>query len=100
MATISSYKFETVAASQTAQVLGATGAIGDRLKKIIVTATTAATATVALLDGATSVSLVPANTTIGVYTIDFGEQGIVSVEGAWKLTTGAGCNLIAVGDFT
>jgi len=100
MATISSYKYETVAASQTAQVLGATGAIGDRIKKLIITVTTAATSTVALLDSTTSVSLVPAATTIGVYTIDFGEQGIVSAIGAWNITTGAGVNLIAIGDFT
>lgn len=96
----SSYKYETVAASQTGQVLGATGAAGDRIKKIIVTVTTAATSTVALLDGSTSVSLVPAVTPVGIYTIDFGEEGILSTTGAWSLTTGAGCNLIAVGDFT
>lgn len=100
MATISSYKYETVAASQTAQVLGTTGAIGDRIKKLIVTVTTAATSTVALLDNTTSVSLVPAVTPVGIYTIDFGEQGIVSQIGAWNITTGAGVNLIAIGDFT
>ena len=100
MATISSYKYETVAASQTAQVLGTTGAIGDRIKKLIVTVTTAATSTVALLDSTTSVSLVAANAAIGTYTIDFGEQGIVSQIGAWNITTGAGASVIAVGDFT
>lgn len=100
MATISSYKYETVAASQTAQVLGTTGSIGDRIKKLIVTVTTAATSTVALLDSTTSVSLVPANATIGTYTIDFGEQGIISQIGAWNITTGAGASVIAIGDFT
>ena len=96
----SSYKYETVAASQTAIVLGTTGAKGDRIKKLIITVTTAATSTVALLDNTTSVSLVPAATAIGVYTIHFGEQGIVSTIGAWSITTGAGVNLIAIGDFT
>lgn len=100
MATISSYKYETVAVSQTAQVLGTTGAVGDRLKKLIISVTTAATSTVALLDGATSIVITAANTGIGVYTVDFGEQGIVSAEGAWKITTGAGASVIAVGDLT
>ncbi len=100
MATISSYKYETVAVSQTAQVLGTTGASGDRLKKLIISVATAATSTVALLDGATSIVISAANTAIGVYTVDFGEQGIVSTTGAWKITTGAGATVIAVGDFT
>lgn len=100
MATISSYKYETVAVSQTAQVLGATGAIGDRIKKLIITVSTAASSTVSLLDGATSTSLMAATTAIGTYTVDFGEDGIVSAEGAWKITTGAGASVIAVGNFT
>lgn len=100
MATISSYKYETVAVSQTAQVLGATGAIGDRINKLIITVSTAATSTVAMLDGATSTSLMAATVAIGTYTVDFGEDGIVSAEGAWKITTGAGASVIAVGNFT
>lgn len=95
----SSYKYETVAASQTGQALGTTGAAGDRLRQLVVTVATAATSTVALLDGATSIPLVAAVTPIGVYTIDFG-QGLVSTGGAWSITTGAGVSVIAVGDFT
>jgi hypothetical protein len=89
--------YETVAASQTAQVLGVTGAAGDTLMRVIVTVGTALTGTVALLDGATSYPLVAASTPIGVYVIDI---AAVSVSGAWKITTGAGATVFAVGNFT
>lgn len=96
----SSWKYETVAASQTAQALGAAGAAGDRVNKLIITVATAASGTVALLDKATSIPITAANTAIGVYTVDFGDVGIVSVSGAWKITTGAGATVIALGSFT
>ena len=90
-------KYETVAASQTAQALGATGKAGDLLKKLIITVTTSATGTVALLDNATSISITAANTPIGVYEVEF---NVRSAEGAWKITTGAGASVIAIGIFS
>jgi len=89
--------YETVAASQTAQVLGVTGGVGDTLQRLIITVGTAATSTVALLDNATSYAIMAANTPIGVYTI---EINAVSVSGAWKITTGAGATVMAVGNFS
>ena len=89
--------YETVAASQTAQVLGVTGGVGDTLQRLIITVGTALTGTVALLDGATSYEITAASTPIGVYQI---EIGAVSVNGAWKITTGAGATVMAVGNFT
>ena len=89
--------YETVAASQTAQVLGVTGGAGDTLQRLIITVGTALTGTVSLLDGATSYAITAANTPIGVYQI---EIGAVSVNGAWKITTGAGATVMAVGNFT
>ena len=89
--------YETVAASQTAQVLGVTGGAGDTLMRLIVTVGTAATSTVSLLDNATSYAIMAANTPIGVYTI---EINAVSVSGAWKITTGAGATVMAVGNFS
>ena len=91
------YQYETVAASQTAQVLGGTGAVGDYLHRLIVNVGTAATSTVTLLDGATSIALMPATTPVGVYTIDV---EAASASGAWKVTTGAGAAVIAVGIFS
>jgi hypothetical protein len=71
--------YETVAASQTGQVLGATGAVGDYI--------------------ATSIVVLPNNVGAGVgtYTIPLGLQ---SVSGAWSITTAAGVAVVAVGNFT
>lgn len=91
------YFYETVAPSATAQVLGVTGATGDYLHRIIVNVTTTATSTLTLIDNATSINLMSANTPVGTYSI---EINAVSQSGAWKLTTGAGLNAIAVGIFT
>jgi len=100
MAVVSPYRYpyEHVAASQTAQVLGGTGAIGDYLHRLIVTVSTAATSTVTLIDNATTVhTLVPANTPIGCYSINI---EAVSLTGAWKITTAAGVEVLAVGIFS
>lgn len=91
------YPYETVAVSQTAQALGTTGATGDYLHRLIVSVATAATGTVTLLDNATSIVITAANTPIGVYTVDI---GALSASGAWKITTGAGATVIAVGKFS
>ena len=89
--------YETVAASQTAQVLGTAGSIGDFISRLIVTVGTAATSTVALLDNATSIPILAANTPIGVYVVEIGAR---SASGAWKITTGAGATVLAVGKFS
>jgi hypothetical protein len=90
--------YNTVAVSQTDQVLGATGATGDYLKFLIVTVATAATGTCSIKDGGGGVIPITAATTVvGVYSISI---GAVSTGGAWKVTTGAGATAIAVGRFT
>jgi len=89
--------YETVAASQTAQVLGQSGAVGDTIIRLIVTVNTAATSTVTILDNSTSIAIMPAVTPVGVYSIDLGVQ---SVSGPWKVTTGAGATVLAVGNFS
>jgi hypothetical protein len=93
------YQYEHVAASQTAQVLGGTGGTGDYLHRLVCTVSTAATGAVTLLDGAASHTLLPNNPGggIGVYNI---EMNTVSKNGAWKVTTGAGVEVLAVGIFS
>jgi hypothetical protein len=97
-------KYETVAASQTAQALGASGKTGDRIEKLIITVVTSATGTVSLLDssggGLITIALTAANTPIGVYVIDFGHGGLRSTDGGWKVTTGAGATALAIGHFS
>jgi hypothetical protein len=94
------YQYETVAASQTAQVLGGTGAVGDYLHRLCCTVSTAATGNVIILDGSgLSHTILPAahGSGIGQYNI---EINAISKEGPWKVTTGAGVAVLAVGIFS
>lgn len=93
------YQYEHVAVSQTAHVLGGTGAIGDYLDKLICTVSTAATSSVAVLDGSTSHTILPNNVGggLGVYVIP---MGAISRNGPWKITTGAGVEVLALGIFS
>lgn len=87
-----------IAASQTDAVLGATGAKGDTLIALVVTVTTTATSTVSIKDGSgSSIPLVPANTPVGAFVL---RLGIISTNGAWKVTTGAGVTVVGIGRFT
>ena len=91
------YAYEAVAASQTNQVLGATGATGDYLHRLVMAVATAATSTVSVIDGSTTILSIPANTPIGVYDVDI---EVAAVTGPWKITTGAGVTVLAVGIFS
>lgn len=93
------YQYETVAASQTAQVLGAAGAAGDYLHRLIVTVNTSATSTVTLTDGVTAIAIVPANVASGIGVINV-EVNAASLTSGWKVTTGAGVTVLAVGKFS
>lgn len=92
--------YETVAAGQSDQVLGQTGAAGDWLQRLICVVATAATAQVQIKDGSGSLITVLPNSPgggVGTYVI---ELGLKSLSGGWKVTTGAGVSVIGVGDFT
>jgi hypothetical protein len=93
------YQYETVAASQTAQPLGTTGAVGDYVHRLIISVVTAATAGVTLIDNATSIVVLTGGAALvpGVYSV---EINAASASGAWKITTGAGATVIAVGIFS
>ena len=96
------FEYETVAAGQTAQVLGATGAAGDFIAGVLIIPAVVACGVVTLLDNATSIPLF-----VGGGTTPLSDPkpfyvplGIKSVSGAWKITTGASVSVIAIGDFT
>jgi hypothetical protein len=93
------FQYETVAASQTGQVLGTAGATGDYVEMLVIVVATAATAAVTLIDGSTSISVFPnaPGPGIGTYTVPL---GLKSVSGPWSITTGAGCSVIATGQFS
>lgn len=96
--------YETVAASQTGQTLGATGGTGDYLSHCVVYPTTTTPGVVTVFDntssaannaiafpgGASSVSnLVPISIPVGAF----------SLNGAWKVTTGANLVVTCYGNF-
>lgn len=93
-------EYETVAASQTAQVLGATGGVGDYIIGILVIPATLSPGVVTLLDGATSIALfVGGANSLTELKPFFIPLGLKSVSGAWKITTGANVSVIGIGKF-
>ena len=97
----SAVEYETVAASQTDQMLGATGAIGDRLERVLIIPATTSPGAVSIEDGATNTTIFAGGassvTTLHPFTVFL---GINSVSGGWEITTGANVSVIAFGNFT
>lgn len=91
-------QYETVAVSQTDQVIGSTGEKGDYLTRIIIQVATASTGSVTVKDGGTTIFTFTASPGggIGSYSVPF---GVKSVNGPFKITTGAGAQVLAVGHF-
>lgn len=99
---ISDGEYETVAASQTTQALGATGATGDWLQGVLIIPATTSPGAVAIKDGAGSAITVFTGGADSVSNLVpfFIPLGIKSGAGAWQVTTGANVSCIAVGNFT
>lgn len=93
--------YETVAASATAQVLGATGAVGDYLKGLLIIPATTSPGAVTLLDGATSITIFAGGaSSVADLKPFYVEFSMISVSGAWKVTTGTNISVIGIGKFT
>lgn len=95
-------QYETVAASQTNQAMGAIGAAGDYMSHVIVSPGTAGCGVVTVLDNATTIAAFPGGGTTALsnlipFVIPI---GIISTSGAWKITTGANVTAVGVGRFT
>lgn len=99
-------EYEAVAASQSLQILGATGGTGDYLGKLIVTPTSTAPGAVSIQDGTSTANLITvfAASTAAVNLVDQKPfeipLGIKSTTGAWRVTTGASVTVLAIGYFT
>lgn len=94
------YQYEHVGASATNQVLGGTGAKGDYIHRLVCTVSTAATAAVSIVDGSLALHTILPNSPgngIGVYNI---ELDAISANGPWKINTGAGVEVMAIGIFS
>ena len=94
--------YETVAASQTAQVLGTNGATGDFIAGLLITAATAAGGVVTLLDGSTSIPIYAGGATTALPSLApfYVPLNLFSTSGPWKVTTGANISVIAMGSFS
>jgi hypothetical protein len=100
---ISAGEYETVAASQTDQALGATGATGDYLAGVLIVPGTTAAGAVSIKDGSGSaISIFAGGGTTALTALIpfFVPLGIKSTSGAWKVTTGTNVTAIGVGNFT
>ena len=102
LADISSGDYETVAASQTDQALGATGATGDYLSGVLIVPATLSPGAVSIKDGSGSAITIFTGGTDSVLSLHpfFIPLGIISTGGAWKVTTGTNVSAIGVGNFT
>lgn len=97
-----SWFYETVAASQTDQVLGGTGAAGDYLESVLVIPATTSPGNVLIQDGSgTEITIFTGGATSVATLHPFSIQiGACSRAGAWSVTTGANVSVICIGHFT
>ncbi len=95
-------EYETVAASQTDQVMGPTGAKDDLLESVLIIPATTSPGAVSIKDGAGSaITIFTGGATSVADLKPFRvELGLRSVSGAWKITTGANVSAIGCGNFT
>lgn len=94
--------YATVAAGQTAQVLGATGALGDYLSHLLVVPATTSPGAVSIKDGAGTPIVVFAGGAGSIFSLAPFTIPIeaCSIAGAWSVTTGATVSVVAFGAFT
>lgn len=106
LASDSASNYETVAASQTAQMMGATGAVGDYLSGVLIVPGTAAAGAVSITDGNGSAITIFAGggttalTSLTPFFVPIGAKCVAATTPGWKITTGANVTAIGVGAFT
>lgn len=96
-------QYETVAASQTDQILGATGGIGDFLAGLLIVPATTGAGTVSIRDGngsAINVFITGTLADLRPIWIPLGIKAINATTPGWKITTGANVSVVCVGNFT
>lgn len=94
--------YETVAASQTDQALGGTGATGDYLSAVLIVPATTSPGTVSIKDGSGSAITIFTGGASSVSNLVpfLVPLGLLSTGGAWKITTGANVSVIGIGSFS
>lgn len=92
--------YETIAASQSDQVIGSAGAAGDVLEKIVVIPATTSPGAISIKDGSGSAITVFTGGALSVsdlktFVISLGIRAATN----WNVTTGANVSCIAIGRF-
>lgn len=95
----SQWEYEDVAASQTDQVIGGSGAVGDLVASIFCTTSAASVGVVSLKDG-TGAAFTIFQAQAAASTLQGGILNWVSTSGAWKLTTGTNTTCRVAGRFS
>jgi hypothetical protein len=98
-------QYKTVAASQTATVLGTTGAQYDYLAGVLVVPATTAPGNVLIRDGNGSdiTVFVGGASSVGdlrPFMVPLGLYALAATTGGWRVTTGANVSVIGIGKFT
>lgn len=95
-------EYETVAASQTAQVIGGANAkAGDYIAGLLVIPADVSPGAIAILDGATSIEVFSGGADSLTNLVPFFiPLGMKSASGGWSVTTGADLSVIAIGSFS
>lgn len=95
-------EYEAVAASQAATALGATGALGDTLSRVLVIPATTSPGAVSIKDGADTAIIIFAGGATSVADLKpfVVEVKLKSKTGAWQLVTGANVSAVGIGNFT
>lgn len=93
--------YELIDVSQTNAVLGTTGARGDTLEGLLIIPQSTSPGAVTLTDGANSIPvfLGGAGSVSGLIPF-FVPLPTRSINGPWKVTTGANVKVVAIGRFT
>lgn len=94
--------YETIAASQTDQVLGLSGAAGDYISSLLVIPATTSPGPVSIKDGSgSSITVFTGGASSVSNLVPFSiPLGMTSTGGAWKVTTGSNVSAIGVGSFS
>ena len=98
-------EYETVAASASDQMLGATGAVGDYLAEVLIIPGSTSPGAVSIKDGNGSAITIFAGGASSVsnlvpFAVPLGIRCTAATTPGWKITTGANVTAIGVGDFT
>lgn len=99
-------EYEAIAASQTKQPLGATGAIGNTLSTITIVPATTSPGAVTLYDGSGSTGIVvftggaTSVADLKPFQIAVNARAVTATNPGWFVTTGTNVSVLVVGDFT